>query len=136
MNPTFWSNLYIFHSKYPKMLLWDPKICHVDTKSQIQWHFPWGKYVFLLQFFKGELIPKMYYINVSLWYQSLVDHFLYDSQFSGDWYSREKKYFFTLLPYYQKINTGRRLSSALNFNKIHFPFLFWMRCKLQPKSLT
>ena len=65
-----------------KMLLWDPKIGHVDTKSQIQWHFPWrkwGKYVFLLQFFKGELIPKMYYINVSLWYQSLVDHFLSDS---------------------------------------------------------
>ena len=30
------------------------------------------------EFFKGELIPKMYYINVSLWYQSLVDHFLSD----------------------------------------------------------
>ena len=30
----------------------------------------------------------------------------------------------------------RMLSSALNFYKIHFPFLFWMRCEFQPKSLT
>ena len=102
----------------------------------------------------------MYYINVSLWYQSLVDHFLSDSHLrpqrtipekgtgikncilnfqEQEWetgipdshsqllgmgmtipiFGRlvfpPKKYFLTLLPYYQQINTGPEVILCLKF---------------------
>jgi len=40
------------------------------------------------------------------------------SQFSGDWYSRKKNIFLTLLPYYQQqINTGPEVILCLKFKQ-------------------